>query len=212
MPASRVNVRELQAPLKEQYRADPNSATIVLRVRNTRSDLSDPLHCSVSPESCEAVWHSGAHPGVGGVGDVACSADILLGALVACQEVTMRMVAAAMGIEIESLEIEATGTLDLRGTMGVSREVPIGMQAIECRTQVSIKDDGRPDRAQRLLENAERYCVVLDTLRSGVPVTTTFTVGSADDLATDYREAVSDTDAESEAIKWIEANVDDALD
>lgn len=174
MTASRVNVRELQAPLKQHYRDDPEAATITLRVRNAQSDLGDPLHVSVSPDSCDAVWQSGAHPGVGGIGDVACSADILLGALVACQEVTMRMVAAAMGIEIESLDIEATGTLDLRGTLGVSREVQVGMQSIECRTNVTVKDDGRPDRAQRLLENAERYCVVLDTLRSGVPVTSTF--------------------------------------
>jgi uncharacterized OsmC-like protein len=110
------------------------------------------------------------------VGDVACSADILLGALVACQEITLRMVAAAMGIEIDSLDIQATGTLDLRGTLGVSRDVQIGMQSIECRTNVTVKDDGRPDRAQRLLENAERYCVVLDTLRSGVPVTSNFQI------------------------------------
>lgn len=176
MPTSRVNVRELQAPLKERYRADPDAAAIVLRVRNAQSDLTDPLHCSVSPDSSGAIWQSGAHPGVGGAGDIACSADILLGALVACQEVTLRMVAAAMGIQIETLDIEATGKLDLRGTMGVSRDVPIGMQAIECRTQVTIKDDGRPDRAQRLLENAERYCVVLDTLRSGVPVNSTFQI------------------------------------
>lgn len=179
MSASRVDVRELQAPLKERYRADPDAATITLRVRSAAADLGDPLHCAVTPDSCTAVWQSGAHPGVGGTGDVACSADILLGALVACQEVTLRMVAAAMGIEIESLDIEATGTLDLRGTLGVSRDVPVGMQGIECRTTVSVKDDGRPDRAQRLLENAERYCVILDTLRSGVPVTSTFHINTA---------------------------------
>lgn len=176
MAGSRVNVRELQAPLKERYRAEPQAASIVLRVRSGESDLTDPLHCAVSPDSCGAVWQSGAHPGVGGVGDVACSADLLLGALVACQEVTLRMVAAAMGIEIESLDIEVTGTLDLRGTLGLARDVPVGMQDIECRTNVSIKDDGRPDRAQRFIENAERYCVVLDTLRSGVPVSSTFNV------------------------------------
>jgi uncharacterized OsmC-like protein len=176
MAASQVNIRELQAPLKDRYRSDPEAAAITLRVRSTQSDLSDPLHSGVSPDSCDAVWQSGAHPGVGGVGDVACSADILLGALVACQEITLRMVAAAMGIEIDSLDIQATGTLDLRGTLGVSRDVQIGMQSIECRTNVTVKDDGRPDRAQRLLENAERYCVVLDTLRSGVPVTSNFQI------------------------------------
>ena len=107
---------------------------------------------------------------------MACSADILLGALVACQEVTLRMVAAAMGIEIESLEIEAAGTMDFRGTLGLAKDVRVGLSGIECRTHVTVKDDGRPERAQRLLENAEKYCVVLDTLRAGVPVESSFSV------------------------------------
>jgi uncharacterized OsmC-like protein len=84
------------------------------------------------------------------------------------------MVAAAMGIEIESLEVEASGDLDLRGTLGMDRQVPVGFTSIRCETRVSVKDDGRPDRSKRLLENAERYCVVLNTLRSGVPVESTF--------------------------------------
>jgi uncharacterized OsmC-like protein len=116
----------------------------------------------------------GAHPGVGGVGDVPCSGDLLLGALAACQEVTMRMVAAAMGIELEALEVEAIGELDLRGTLGMDRETPVGFRSIRCETRVKVTDDGRPDRARRLLENAERYCVVLNTLRGGLPVESTF--------------------------------------
>ena len=127
MPASKINLREMQAPLKANYQEEPEKATIVMRVRRAESDLSDPLHCAVVPESADVTWRSGAHPGVGGAGDVPCSADILLGALVACQETTLRMVAAAMGIEIEALEIEVTGTMDLRGTLGLSRDVPIGL-------------------------------------------------------------------------------------
>jgi uncharacterized OsmC-like protein len=84
------------------------------------------------------------------------------------------MVAAAMGIEIESLEVEAIGEMDLRGTLGMDRQVPVGFASIRCETRVSVKDDGRPERAKRLLENAERYCVVLNTLRSGVDVKSTF--------------------------------------
>ena len=175
MPDGAVKIRELQAPIKARYGEDPGAATIVLHVHSAGSDLSDPLHCTVRPESVDdTVWQSGAHPGVGGVGDVPCSADLLLGALAACQEVTLRMVAGAMGIELQELRIEVTGTLDLRGTLGLSREVPVGMKSIRCETRVVVKDDGRPDRAQRLLENAERYCVVLDTLRTGVPVESSF--------------------------------------
>ena len=91
------------------------------------------------------------------------------------------MVAAAMGLELHEVRIEVTGSLDLRGTLGVSREVPVGMQSIRCATKVVIKDDGRPDRAQRLLENAERYCVVLDTLRTGVPVESAFSLETVQD-------------------------------
>jgi len=84
------------------------------------------------------------------------------------------MVAAAMGIELEALEVEAIGELDLRGTLGVDRQAPVGFSHIRCETRVGVKDDGRPERARRLLENAERYCVVLNTLRNGVPVESTF--------------------------------------
>lgn len=182
MPASTIPIRELQAPIKAHYGEDPGAATIVLHVQSAESDLSDPLHCAVQPASVpDIVWQSGAHAGVGGVGDVPCSADLLLGALAACQEVTLRMVAGAMGIELLAVRVEAVGTLDLRGTLGMSRDIPVGMRSIRCTTHVTVKDDGRPERAQRLLENAERYCVVLDTLRSGVPVESTFSLETAQD-------------------------------
>jgi uncharacterized OsmC-like protein len=175
MPATTVNLRELQAPIKTRYQEQPEAARITLRVKSRASDLSDPLHCAISPEATPNVaWLSGAHPGVGGVGDVPCSGDLLLGALAACQEITIRMVAAAMGIELEALEVEAIGDLDLRGTLGTARDVPVGFSSIRCESRVTVKDDGRPERAKRLLENAERYCVVLNTLRGGVPVESTF--------------------------------------
>jgi uncharacterized OsmC-like protein len=177
MPVSTVNIRELQAPLKARYQEEPQAATITLRVKSAASDLADPLHCAITPAADpELMWRSGAHPGVGGIGDVPCSGDLLLGALAACQEVTIRMVAAAMGIELETLEVEATGTLDLRGTLGVARDVPVGFGSIRCETRATVKDDGRPERVRRMLENAERYCVVLNTLRSGVPVESEFSL------------------------------------
>src|SRR5579859_5344376 len=111
-----MNLRELQAPIKRRYEEDPEAARITMTVRSGPSDLSDPLHVAIVPDAAPGVtWASGAHPGVGGTGDVPCSGDLLMGALAACQEVTVRMVAAAMGIEIEELEVKATGTVDLRG-------------------------------------------------------------------------------------------------
>jgi uncharacterized OsmC-like protein len=175
MTQARVNLRELQGPIKARYQEAPSEAHITLRVKSAASDLGDPLHCAIAPEAApDVVWRSGAHAGVGGTGDTPCSGDLLLGALAACQEITLRMVAAAMGIEIESLEVEAIGDLDLRGTLGMDREVPVGFSAIRCETRVAVKDDGRPERAKRLLENAERYCVVLNTLRGGVAVQSHF--------------------------------------
>jgi uncharacterized OsmC-like protein len=175
MPHTTLNLRELQTPIKARYQEQPETARITLRVKSAVSDLSDPLHCAVAPEAApDVTWRSGAHPGVGGVGDVPCSGDLLLGALAACQEITLRMVAAAMGIEIESLEVEAIGDMDLRGTLGMDRDVPVGFSNIRCETRVAVKDDGRPERAKRLLENAEKYCVVLNTLRKGVRVESTF--------------------------------------
>ena len=100
-----------------------------------------------------------------------------MGALAACQEVTLRMVAASMGVELEALEVEVSGQADLRGTLGLSREVPVGVGDIRCTTRVKVKDGTNPERARRLLENAERYCVVLSTLRSGVPVESEFKLG-----------------------------------
>jgi len=175
MPATTVNLRELQAPIKARYQEQPDAARITLRVKSATSDLADPLHCAMVPEAVPDVrWSSGAHPGVGGVGDVPCSGDLLLGALAACQEITIRMVAAAMGIELEALEVEAIGELDLRGTLGMDRAVPVGFSSIRCESRVTVRDDGRPERARRLLENAEKYCVVLNTLRAGVPVESAF--------------------------------------
>src|SRR5438094_4020727 len=179
MPPTKVNVRELQTPIKARYQEDPEAATIRLRVKSTASDLADPLHCAVSPEAVPSVvWRSGAHPGVGGEGDMPCSGDVLLGALAACQEITVHMVAAAMGIELESLEVEAIGELDLRGTMGISRDVPVGFKSITCNTRVGLAGEQNEDRAQPLLQNAERYCGVVNTLRGGVPVESNFTLGA----------------------------------
>ena len=176
MTRTSVNVRELQAPIRERYKREPQTAQIRLRVRSGPSDLSDPLHCAVVPESVpEVSWRSGAHPAVGGSGDVPCSGDVLLGALAACQETTLRMVAANMGIELESLEVEIEADWDARGTLAMG-EYPIGLTAVRCNTRVSVPQDVRGERAERLLRSAEKYCVVLNTLRNGVPVASSFSL------------------------------------
>jgi uncharacterized OsmC-like protein len=170
-----MNLRELQAPIKRKYETEPEAARITMTVRSGPSDLADPLHVAIVPDAApDVTWRSGAHPGVGGAGDVPCSGDLLMGALAACQEVTVRMVASAMGIELEALDVEVSGISDLRGTLAMSREVPVGVTDITCTTRVRVKEGTNPDRARRLLENAERYCVVLNTLRTGVPVESAF--------------------------------------
>jgi len=180
MPKSRVDVKALQAPIRQRYLADPSSAPLVLKVVGGGSDLADPLHCSVSPESVPSVtYRSGAHPAVGGVGDVPCSGDLVLAALAACQEITMRMVAANMGIDLEALEISVEGDWDPRGTLAMGKEFPIGLTGIRCDVKVTVAGDERGERAERLLRSSERFCVVLNTLRTGVPVETTFSLRQA---------------------------------
>jgi len=177
---AKLNIREIQAPLRQSYKDDPSGAIVTLTVRGGTADLSDSLHCTVAPDSVPGTaWRSGAHPAVGGTGDVPCSADLLLGALVACQEITIRMVAANMAIEIERLEISAEADWDPRGTLAMGRDYPVGLTAIRCTTKVSLAEGVKEDRAERLLRSAERYCVVLDTLRAGVPVESDFSTSTA---------------------------------
>lgn len=175
MPPSRVDVREIQRPIRERYTADPASAPRTITVRSGACDLSDPLHCEVRPAAMPGLaWRSGAHPAVGGVGDVPCSADLLLGALAACQEVTLRMVAANSGIALEEVDVRVEGDWDPRGTLAMGREFPIGLTAIRCSTRVRVAGDVNGERAEKFLRSAERFCVVLSTLRSGVAVESSF--------------------------------------
>ena len=170
-----VDIRSIQAPIREGFKRDPSSAAIKLTVSSAASDLSDPLHCAIAPDSVgDVVWHSGAHPAVGGKGDVPCSADLLLGALAACQATTLRMVAANLGIELESLEVKVTGDWDPRGTLAMGKEFPIGLTGIHSATTLKVKGDFDGERAERFLRSAEKYCVILNTLRNGVSVESTF--------------------------------------
>jgi uncharacterized OsmC-like protein len=172
-----TTLRERQAPLKAQYEADPESAKLVMTVRSATTS-QNPTRCTVAaigPMGGQSVaWDAGAHPMAGGEGDLACSGDLLLASLAACQEITLRMVAAAMGIELREVEVNVEGDLDFRGTMGIDPETPVGFQRI--RTSIRFDADAPPERLQRLAARAERYCVVGATLREGTALTTDIAV------------------------------------
>jgi uncharacterized OsmC-like protein len=181
-----TTLRERQAPLKSQYETDPGSAKLVMTVRSATAG-DDPTRCSVASVSSTGgngvTWDAGAHPMAGGEGDLACSGDLLLASLAACQEITLRMVAAAMGIELRNVEVNTEGDLDFRGTMGIDPETPVGFQSI--RTSVRFDADAPPDRLQRLAARAERYCVVGATLREGTSLSTDIAPRDADGDARD---------------------------
>ena len=166
-------LRERQAPLKERYQSDPESAKLVISVRSSTTG-DDPTRCEIATVNSlgpnGVSWQAGAHPMAGGEGDLACSGDLLLASLAACQEITLRMVASAMGIELRNVEVNVDGDLDFRGTMGIDPETPVGFQSI--RTTIRFDADAAPDRLERLAARAERYCVVGATLREGTALTT----------------------------------------
>src|SRR5919202_5413077 len=116
-----MDLRSIQRPLKDKYRSDPATSRITLRAQG--SQTTTPLSCSV--DIGRALYEAQAHSGVGGAGSAACSGDLLLGALAACAQITCQMVAAAMGIATMRIEVEVEGDLDLRGTLGISKEVPV---------------------------------------------------------------------------------------
>jgi uncharacterized OsmC-like protein len=154
-----MDLRSVQGPLKERYRSEPGSSRITLRARGSQTDA--PVSCSV--DIGRAVYEAQAHAGVGGPGTAACSGDLLLGALAACAQVTCQMVAEAMGIETERIEVEAEGDLDLAGTLGVSREVPVGFERIRTRFDI-VAPEATQEQLEDLRKKTERYCVVYQTL------------------------------------------------
>ena len=153
-------LRELQAPLKERYRAAPEAALVTLRAQGQLG--AEGLTCKV--ETGRALVEAGLHPATGGDGLSACSGDMLLEALVACAGVTLRAVATALEIELRGGTVSAEGDLDFRGTLGVSREVPVGFRDI--RLRFDLDTDAPADNIESLIKLTERYCVVYQTLRT----------------------------------------------
>ena len=154
-----MDIRSLQKPLKEQYRRDPHSSRITLTAKG--GETNTPLSCSV--DIGRAVYEAQAHQGVGGAGTGACSGDLLLGALAACAQLTSQLVATAMGVPTRHIEVTVSGDMDLQGTLGISKDVPVGFEAI--RLQVNLDaPEATPEQLRQLQEKAEQYCVVLQTM------------------------------------------------
>jgi uncharacterized OsmC-like protein len=157
-------LRALQGPLKERYRADADAALVTLRAAG---DLGAGISCSVA--TGRALVEAGLHPATGGTGLLACSGDMLLEALVACAGVTLRAVATALEIPITGGRVLAEGDLDFRGTLGVSKEAPVGFRNI--RLQFELEGDVTPEQRATLQRLTERYCVVYQTLRQPPAIT-----------------------------------------
>ncbi|HEV2085589.1 MAG TPA: OsmC family protein [Gemmatimonadales bacterium] len=160
------DLRALQAPLKQQYRDDPGRAVVTLKA----SGRLDGAGVSCRVETGRAIVEAGLHPATGGTGLQACSGDMLLEALAACAGVTLRAVASALEIPVRDGTVHAEGDLDFRGTLGVSKDVPVGFQRIRLRFE--LETDASPEQLDTLLKLTERYCVVLQTLRSSPVITT----------------------------------------
>jgi uncharacterized OsmC-like protein len=154
-----MDLRSLQKPLKEQYRNDPNASRITLRAKGGQTGA--PIACSV--DLGRAIYNAEAHTGVGGAGTGACSGDLLLGALAACAQITCQMVATAMGIPTERIEVSVEGDLDLRGTLGISKDVPVGFEKIRLHFDV-VAPAATEEQLRGLREKTEQYCVVMQTL------------------------------------------------
>jgi uncharacterized OsmC-like protein len=151
------DLRAAQAPLKARYRETPEKALITLRAQGR---IGEGVSCKL--ETGQALVVAGLHPATGGTGEFACSGDMLLEALVACAGVTLNAVATSLGIQLRGASLQAEGDLDFRGTLGVSKEVPVGFQNI--RLEFSLDTDASEEQLDTLLRLTERYCVIYQTL------------------------------------------------
>ena len=165
-----MDIRSIQKPLKEQYRRDPNSSRITITAKGT--ETATPLSCSV--DLGRAIYAAEAHKGVGGTGTAACSGDLLIGALAACAQLTCQLVATAMGVPVQHIEVTVEGDMDLQGTLGISKEVPVGFQNIRVHFNVDAPQ-ATPEQLKALQEKTEQYCVVFQTLLRPPTIETSWT-------------------------------------
>lgn len=157
-------LKAIQAPLKDQYKQDPDSAVVTLRAKG---DLAEGIACKV--DTGRALVEAGLHPATGGTGTQACSGDMLLEALVACAGVTLKAVATALEFRLNGGSVSAEGDLDFRGTLGVAKDAPVGFRTI--RLRFDLDTDEPAERIALLTKLTERYCVVYQTLASPPPLT-----------------------------------------
>jgi uncharacterized OsmC-like protein len=153
----RDELRSIQGPLKESYERSPEAALVTLEASGS---LGEGISCSV--QTGRALAEAGLHPASGGDGSLLCSGDMLLEALVACAGVTLRAVAASLGIEVDGGRVRAEGDLDFRGTLAVDRDAPVGFRSI--RLSFELDTDADREQLDTLLKLTERYCVVFQTL------------------------------------------------
>lgn len=166
-------IKRRQQPLRDRYRERPAEARIVDHAR-AASIGSDPFHGAVIAGDVQASLEFGIHRAIGGDHDLLNPGDILCAALAACLDGTLRMIAARMGVMLEALEVEVKAFADVRGCLMVAREAPAGFQKIDVDVLIRAEDDIDPARIRMLTSTAEQCCVVLQTLRSDVPIATKF--------------------------------------
>jgi uncharacterized OsmC-like protein len=154
-----MDIRSIQKPLKDQYRRDPASSRITLTAKG--SATATPMSCSV--DIGRAIYQAEAHTGVGGTGAAACSGDLLLGALAACAQITCQLVATAMGVPTQHIEVTVCGDMDLSGTLGISKDVLVGFEAIRLQFNLDAPQ-ATPEQLKSLQEKTEQYCVVMQTM------------------------------------------------
>ena len=171
-----ASVPERQDPLRERYKDAPDEAAITDRARTTGGTDTDPFHGQVVPGSEDhgVTWPFGIHRAVGGHHDAPNPGDVLCAALAVCLDSTIRMIADRLGVTLNLLEVDVAADVDVRGTLLVDRTVPVGFQAMRCHVDIEAVEGTDPKLMQKLLAAAEHSCVVLQTLRSGVPVETSF--------------------------------------
>jgi uncharacterized OsmC-like protein len=157
-------LRAMQAPIKDRYKADPQTAVITLKASGTLDDSN--IACKV--ETGRALAVAGLHPATGGSGLELCSGDMLLEALVACAGVTLKAVSTALDVPLRSGKVSAEGDLDFRGTLGVAKDAPVGFR--EIRLTFTVDTDAPQEKLDQALKLTERYCVVYQTIRNGPPV------------------------------------------
>lgn len=165
-----------QKPLRTEYKTTPSKALVVDHARTSGDSASDPFHSKVEPmDGSGIVVPIGTHAAVGGPHDAPTPGDMLCAALAACQDSTVRMVANLLGIELTSLEVCVTATVDVRGTLAMDPNVPIGFQAITCEVRLTAKEGTSSELLKKLGIAAEQCCVVQQTLKAPPQVKTTFT-------------------------------------